>query len=389
MNKKPILISFVLVFIFSIVFGYSLVFWVSAFFWIEVEVAFKLSNNIYPDSLYLRNTKIAFKTKEDLSEYIIKSGSCNIFSKLNLKEKDIYIFDLKILDNNCNDNVFYLENKNKERIFDFNFNIISEYRLYSELLDNETKKLEEVKWLLDQRKQTLLKYNEYKNLNISYNEFLKKNRLLNEVVYNSNIIKLILDWRNKKYLIPVKWKSLPTAEAKLPNSWRPYRSSYTDWIHHAWDFDWDFWEQVIAIDDWIIVRVVSDFNFSDLSRVNYWKNLTYDDKLKNLDILQWKQVWLKTMKWDVAFYSHLNDIFTNIKEWTVVRKWQPIWTIWKSWVPDKNYSDFHLHLPIQINPFDKNKIWKYEIEDYMRWNWLFKWKSKDYILENQNNVFEN
>jgi hypothetical protein len=236
---------------------------------------------------------------------------------------------------------------------------------------------------------SLLEYNEFnKNWSISYYNFLRKNRLLNEVIYNLNIINSILDWRNDKYSLPIIWKKLPTNPVKIPNSSREYRADYTDWIHHGWDFDASFWEQVNAIDDGIIVRVVSGFNFSDLSNIVRWDNLTYEEKLRNLDILRWNQVWLKTMKWDVAFYSHLNGIFTNIEEWTIVRKWQPLWTVWISWVPDKNYTDYHLHLPIHKNPYNEKMVWKYDIDDYMNWDWYFKWETSDYIVNNQNNIFE-
>jgi hypothetical protein len=181
---------------------------------------------------------------------------------------------------------------------------------------------------------------------------------------------------------------LPTLATKVPNSWRWYRANYTDGIHHWWDIDWKLWEQILAIDDWIIVRVVNDFKFDDLDKIKYWDNLTDYDKIKNLDILRGNQVWLKTMKWDVVFYSHLNEIFTNIEVWEVVKKWQPIWTIWITGVPDKNYKDFHIHFPIQVNPHEKKMVWKYDIDDYLKWDWLFKDKSINEILKEQYSIFE-
>ena len=188
-------------------------------------------------------------------------------------------------------------------------------------------------------------------------------------------------------MVPLAGHKLPTISAKVPNSWRGYRADYTDGIHHWWDIDWNFWEQILAIDDWIIVRVVNDFRFDDLNEIKRWENLSYEDKIKNLDILRWNQVWLKTMKWDVIFYSHFNDILENIKEWYVVRKWEPIWTIWISWIPDKSYNDYHMHFPIHKNPYE-NKVKKYTFMDYMNWDWYFKGKSVNYILENQYNIFE-
>jgi hypothetical protein len=182
---------------------------------------------------------------------------------------------------------------------------------------------------------------------------------------------------------------MPKTAVKIPNSGRWYRGDYTDGIHHGWDIDGDFWEQVVALDEWIIVRVVSDFDYSNLNTIKRWDNLSEDDKIRNLDILRWKQVWLKTMSWDVVMYAHLNDIFTNIKVWEVVRKKQPLWTIWISWVPDKNYKDYHLHFVVHKNPFDSEKVWNYDIDDYMRWDWLFKWDTVNYIVDNQWEYFEN
>jgi hypothetical protein len=45
------------------------------------KIMFKISENIYLDSLQLKNTQILFKSAEDLKNYTIKS-ECNIFSKL-------------------------------------------------------------------------------------------------------------------------------------------------------------------------------------------------------------------------------------------------------------------------------------------------------------------
>jgi hypothetical protein len=194
--------------------------------------------------------------------------------------------------------------------------------------------------------------------------------------------------RNSKYLIPISWNNLPQKFSKIPNSPRPYRSSYTDWIHHWWDFDTDFRHDVRAIDSWVIVRIVSNFKFDNLQKIKHWKNLTYYEKLKNLDILRWNQVWLKTSRWDVAFYSHLDYIEPSLKVWSFVNKWEIIWKVWITWVPDKSYKDYHMHLPIHKNPHYKAKVWKYSIDNYMKWDWYYKWKSFDYILQHQEELFQ-
>jgi murein DD-endopeptidase MepM/ murein hydrolase activator NlpD len=104
--------------------------------------------------------------------------------------------------------------------------------------------------------------------------------------------------------------------------------------------------------------------------------------------LRGKQVWLKTMKWDVVFYSHLDDVFTNIQEWTIVKREQPLWTVGITGIPDKAYNDYHLHFPVHKNPFDDKQAGKYDYGDYMKWDWEFKWKTSAHILKHQYDVFE-
>lgn len=60
--------------------------------------------------------------------------------------------------------------------------------------------------------------------------------------------------------------------------------------------------------------MVRGFEWSDFSNIVYGDNLSEEQELKNLDILRGNQVWIKTMKGDVAFYSHLSSIPENITE---------------------------------------------------------------------------
>lgn len=388
MTKKSILFHLFWAIIFSIIFWYSLVYWVWAFFWEDIKVTFKLSNNIYPDSLYLKENKIAIKSNIDISNHKFTS-LCNLNYDFISKNEDTYFFNIKISDSKCNNNYIYLSDLEDKKILTIKFNIINEYKLYSVFIDNDDRKLENIYLELENKKNKLSNYsNKYdKNSGESYYNYLIKNRTLNELIYNLNILKSIIESRKKKYLIPIKWNSLPTNPNKVPNSARPYRGDYTDWVHQWWDFDWKFWEQLLSIDDWIIVRVVSNFEFSDLNNIQKWSWLTDFDRKKNLDILRWNQVWLKTSKGDISFYSHLNEIYSNIKEWEVIRRGQPIWTIWVSWVPDKNYTDYHLHLEIYKNPYDQKMVWKYDFDDYMNWDWYFKWEKPELILEKQSKIF--
>ena len=387
MNKKSILSSIIWVIIFSLLFWYSLVFAGTWIFNTSTKIIFKLSDNIYLGSLSLNKTKILFKSWDDLSEYKIKS-ECEIFSDVTYNKWDFYMFDLKFFGTNCDNDNFILVNDKNEIKYQFKLNVITEYEALSSLLDLKSTRLVQFKNILNNKISKYHKYVRYDNIiEPNYYTFLEKNRILNESIYNRNLLSNILVKRDEKYIVPVLWYDMPTKAVKIPNSSRWYRNDYTDWIHHGWDIDGDFWEQVVALDEWIVVRVVSEFEFSDLNAIKRWNNLTENDKVRNLDILRWKQVWIKTMSWDVVMYSHLNDIFTNIEVWEVVRKKQPLWTIWITWVPDQNYKDYHLHFVVHTNPFISEKAGHYDIDDYMRWDWLFKWESKDYIVENQGRYF--
>lgn len=388
MNKKAIFISVIWIILFSIIFWYSLVFAWTWLFDNSTKLLFKSSENIYLDSLKLNNTSVLFKSWDDLSNYKIKS-ECNIFSKIKYKNWDYYMFDVKFFDNKCNNKNFILVNNKNEIITQFNLNFITEVEIYSKMLDLSDIRLTQFLNVLNKKINEYNKYSVYnQKIENNYYVFLEKNRILDETIYKRDLINNILEKRKNKYIIAVEWKEISTKLNKLPNTWRPYRASYTDWIHHWWDIDANIWDKALALDDAIVIRVINNFKYTDLSKINYSKNLTYEDKLWNLDILRWNQVWLKTMKWDVAFYSHLNEVYSNIKEWTIVKKWQLIGTVWITWVPDKDYADPHLHMPIHKNPYDNSKAWTYTILDYMKWDWYFKWKSSSYILENQLNVFE-
>jgi murein DD-endopeptidase MepM/ murein hydrolase activator NlpD len=104
--------------------------------------------------------------------------------------------------------------------------------------------------------------------------------------------------------------------------------------------------------------------------------------------LRGNQVWLKTSKWDLIFYSHLAEIENGLKEWQKVFEWQTLGTVGITGVPDKNYTDYHLHFELRKNPYDLKMAWKYTLQDYMNWDWYFKWKSAQYIQQNQYTIFQ-
>lgn len=377
MNKKNIIVGIISLILFSLICSYGLVFaWGT-----QINREFLLSNNIFIDNQKLNKTTVLFSSKSDLSKQKI-TADCDFYSKLPQKKWDYYLYELEFFNDSCKSKIFELSSSDKAEKYFFSLNFYSDYSVLENLLDKTNNEIYLIAKKLKETKITLI--------NKEYNSYYKK--LQN--IRTSQEVNILHYWadrvdekRGEKYQIPVKWKKISRALNEIPNAGRPYRASYTDGIHHGWDIDWKLWEPVIALDDGIIVRSVSWFENSDFDKIQYWNSLTYEQKLWNLDILRGKQVWLKTMKWDVVFYSHLDNVFENIDEWTVVKKGQPIGTIWVTGVPWKGYDDYHLHFPVHKNPYEGGNK-KYDFEDYMKWPWYFKWKSSSYILEKQDEVFE-
>jgi len=348
----------------------------------KINLEKSLSKNIFLDSKKLDKDIFIYNSSIDLKNYKLQN-SCLKSQKFLWKKWNNYYFEASFL-NICFDNNLFLVSESWKKIpnLKVKLNLFSDYKIFNIFSDLKTSDLEKIKKSFE---ENIEKYN---SKWIKTFKDLQNLRKKNEDKYMLNILNNILKLREQKYLLPIDWVWLPKNLSKIPNSPRPYRKEYTDWIHHWWDFDAEYGQKIRAIDTWIIVRVVRDFKFSDLNKIKR-KNLLYEDKLKNLDLLRWNQVWLKTAKWDVVFYSHLSKIADNIRVWTFVKKWDFIWNVWISWVPDKNYKDYHLHLAIQKNPYIVVKAWKWTLDEYLKWPWYFKWKSQKFVLENQDKVFSN
>lgn len=383
MNKKIISLWILILSFFSIWFWYSLV-----FAWTSNNIDFVSSNNVFLDSITLNKNRVIIRSRENIEDIKI-SWNCGVFWRFISKNTNIYAFDLSFLDKSCDLNSINVLFQKWDINLNLNFNIYSRLRLYNDFLDfsddrisNQVADLQ--KWIniLSKDYKT---YNPWVNKNVY--DFTRSNRRLLELEYMNDFLEDILSKRSEKYSIPVKNGEMTTIASKLPNSWRPYRADSTDWIHEWWDFDTKFWAKVYSLDHWVVIRIVDNFKWDDFNRIVRWNSLSNLQKMKNLDVLRWNQVWIKTMKWDVAFYSHLDEVFSNLSVWDIVLKWQPLWTVWISWVPDKSYNDYHLHIEVRKNPYENKKI-NYSYEDYMSWDWYFKWKSRDYIINNQNNIFE-
>ncbi len=387
MKKTFLLKSFIFLVIFIIWLSFFTVFSANFFNW-STNLVYKLSNNIYINSNDLNKTLLIYESSLDLSNAKFKS-SCNTETNLLNKKNNLFLFELIVNDPNCNDNSFILKSNiwNHSKV---SFDLVSDSSLYNVLIDYWTHDLINLSNVIN---QFIVKYNIYLNFKKSpiddeYNYNWKK-RIYKELVYRWNFIKNLIEKRNVKYLIPIVWKDLPTSNtSKMPNSLRPYRAKITDWIHHSWDIDAPFWEEVISLDDAIIIRIVRNWESSDLKNIRKWEKLSAEDKMRNLDIYRWNQVWIKTMKWELVMYAHLDKILEWLKEWDYVKRWQYIWNVWVSWVPQSDYRDYHLDFWIYENPYNLSKVWSYDIDDYMFWNWKFKWKNFDFIKSNQYEIFE-
>ena len=367
------------------VLAYSVVYW-NFYKNTDIKREAIIFKNIYPWNDKLNYTIIAFSSNSDISNYTFTS-SCDTQSSFLEQFKNIYFFKLEILDSSCSNKNFFLNDWEKILINHwFNLNLIRDFDIYNTFSDYRTNTLLNGKKRLENNIKNLELYSN-SIINIRHLDILQRHRKYHENLHTQNILNHIISWRNSKYKIPVIWHPLPTLRHKLPNSPRPYRATYTYWVHEWWDIDTEFWEEVVAIDDWIIIRTVEGFLFSDLQKIKRWDNLTHRDKLENLDILRWNQVWLKTMKWDIIFYWHLDKVYDNIKVWDIITRWTPLWTVWISWVPDKNYTDYHLHFELRQNPYIRWKEWKNDFYDYMNWSWYFEWQPIKNIVNNQYSIF--
>lgn len=342
------------------------------------------SKNIITSSQKLNWIIVIFKSNTDISNYKIKSICKNNFKFL-WKQNKLYVFNLTLLDNNCTNPNFVLEN-NKE-IFSkshFKLKIENKASIFAKIIDYNNDYINKLNKVLIQK---IEKYSIYNKNNKTNFKDLKNKRFYEELIYKQKIVAHILNRRNLKYISPVKWYKIPEKLNEIPNAARPYRKHYTDGIHRWWDIVTPRGTMSSALDDWIIIRIVRNFKFEDLWKIVKKGDINYTQQLRNLDILRWNQVWLKTSKWDVVFYSHLWEINKNLKEWDFISVWTNIWTIDKSWVPDKNYTNFHLHFPIQKNPYIKNKAGRYSWEDYMAWDWYLKWLDPTAVIKWQRDVF--
>lgn len=345
--------------------------------------------NIYLESQWVSQVIVLFASSFDISHYSISSNCETNTQFLSTKDGQTR-FELS-LSKDCTNNQFYLQDGDGNIIVNTNFSLsfIRDFDLYNMYSDYSNLVLEHSKQVL-QTKVDKLKVFSKANPKTAPLGYLKKYHESKEYEYQVEKIEEILEKRTNKYLIPIAWKSIPDEKhlSKFPNAHRPYRAWYTYGVHEGIDIDAPNNTPTLALDDGIIVRIVDGFVFEDLNALKRWSSLTHQDKLNNLDILRGNQVWLKTMKWDIAFYSHLSSIEPGLQVGDRVHRWDILWKTWITWVPDRDYSDYHLHLELKKNPYTQNKAGKNTFFDYMNWDWYFKWMSVKEILATQYDYFE-
>lgn len=366
----------------SILFGYSLVFGETWSYNGPIKIDYISWKNIYTSDLELNKTNILFKSGVDLTDFKIQS-SCETYSKVMYKKKNLYYFELKYF-SECRDKSISLIDMNGKRIFSWELEVTSEYDLYDKFVDQSNESIKNIQWFLSQK---IIKLSKEK-LSSNVLTRAKQKRAIKEAQFMQSFLQDLLKQRSEKYLVPVAGYNISTKHSRIPNAGRPYRESYTDGIHHGWDVGSKLGESVRALDNGMVIRVISDFEYSDLNQLDHSDHLSHDDEVENLDILRGNQVWIKTAKWDVVFYSHLQDVSTHLKEGIMVRKWETLWTIGISGVPDKNYKDYHLHFTIHKNPYNKKRNQEYSYKDYMNWPWYFKGQPLSDVLKYQDEIFK-
>ncbi len=379
---KKILIAFIVFALF-----WWVAFYASASFIAKSKPQFhvNLSTSIFLWEKWLDGTILWYKSGMDISEYRPFSN-CDIETKFLGEAKNVYFYYINYKDI-CYNNTLVLQKGGVSAVTSLHtLNFFKKFDIYNKFMDYPTVALEEIFADLSKKERTLEWYKDINSESATNFLSIQKKRKYDEVAFIRKVISTILESREYPYLIPVPWYKLSTQHSHLPNYSRGYRASYTDGIHHWWDIFTPKGTPVQALDAGIIIHTVKGFQFSDLDQIKRGA-LSETDKLENLNLLRWNQVWLKTMKWEVVFYSHLEDVGEDIEVGDFVSKWTLLWTIWVSWVPVQWYNEYHLHFAIQENPYNIGKAGKYTLLNYMEWDWLLRGLSIDEVLQAQKDIF--
>lgn len=367
----------------------SFVFGGSLSFTTDIKFAWSVAHTVYTDNPTTSKDVVVFHANTDISWGEVVS-SCDIKSSYVAKFRTYYFFLVDYTNDPwCNNG--YVSFSLNDELFPHatgKLTLQSKAKLLATYLDYSDNYLELLREKYENQKEINSIYKNYNGQDIiKYFRLFEGQRKYVEASYMQSFVSNILGNRSHKYETPVPGKYINDNPSKIPNAGRPYRAAYTDGIHHGWDIDSEFGDDTVALDDGLIVRIVEDFDKSDFSRIEYAKNLSYEQKLKNLDILRGKQVWLKTMKGEVVFYSHLDKVAADLEEGMFVEKWKFLGTVGVSGVPQDDYADYHLHFAIMQNPYNNDAAGSYDMGDYMAWDWLTRGLTREQTIKQAREIF--
>ena len=357
----------------------------------QVQASFlsDLWRTVYLDDERLRSLIVVFSSESNLANYDIHS-SCNTTSQHKFSYRNLHFFYLTYLEDTCDNPTIALKNNNaiiSRSLGSLNFSTKSQE--LSVLLDYSDARLSSLDAELARRLRPVGIFRNYRQDLVleTLPDHFKKYQAL-ELQYKRSLIFYIQNGRTQKYISPVPWFHITRQANKIPNAGRPYRAGYTDGIHHGWDIDAPLGTPVVALDDGIIIRITDGFTSEDFKRIVYGNTLSYETQLENLDILRGNQVWHKTLKWELIFYSHLQDVSDELEDGMFIEQWTYIGTVGITWVPVDDYDDYHLHFDVKIPPFTVWKEWTYTLMDYMKWPWSGKWQSQEQVFWLIDSMFE-
>ncbi|MCH8518463.1 M23 family metallopeptidase [Candidatus Gracilibacteria bacterium] len=355
----------------------------------EARFVSDLGRTVYLDNEELRSVLLVFRGSDNIKGYKIHSV-CNTHSEYKFSYRDIHFFLLEYLDEHCENSTVAL--KNQDIIISRSLGTLSfssRNKEFSVLLDMDDAQLSGYDHELARRLRGIGVFRNY-NQNITLqtlpNHFKKYQAL--EIGYMRRLIGDIQEGRQKKYISPVPGYHIEKQANKVPNAGRPYREGYTDGVHHGWDIDAPLGTPIVALDDGIIVRVRDGFKADDFREIVYGSDVSYEQQLENLDILRGNQVWHKTLKGEVIFYSHLDEVNPGLQDGMYIERGSYIGTVGITGVPGTGYEDFHLHFDVKIPPFTPGREGTYTLMEYMKWPWSGKGQSRQDVYSLIDTMFE-
>jgi murein DD-endopeptidase MepM/ murein hydrolase activator NlpD len=181
-----------------------------------------------------------------------------------------------------------------------------------------------------------------KNYKTDKNRIISQNDLKEDSLILKKWINIILPWA-KPVIISQKNSYWTTAPKYVENIKSYEKSNYLIWPT-KWVITQYFHKSHYAIDvanasKWPIFAAT---NWKVIKAKSYWWNGGY-----------WKMIKIDDWKWIVTLYAHNEKIY--VKEWDVVKQWDTIWWMWKTWrVRWRTW--IHLHFEVIVNWVKRNPL---------------------------------